>query len=54
MLINGKWTPVKTGDFHVNPTGNVHNTRNPNEDLRFISIFTPQQPPGGDINAVKE
>ncbi len=54
MFINGKWTPVKPGDLHVNPRGNVHNTRNPNEDLKFISIFTPQQPPGGDINRVKD
>jgi mannose-6-phosphate isomerase-like protein (cupin superfamily) len=36
ILINGKWAPVKAGDFHVNPRGNVHNTRNPNEDLRFM------------------
>jgi len=54
MLINGKWTPVKAGDIHANPRGNVHNSRNPNEDVRFISIFTPQQPPGGDINPVKD
>ena len=54
MLINGKWTPVKAGDLHVNPRGNVHNTRNPNEDSRFISIFTPQQPPGSDINPAKD
>ncbi len=54
MFINGKWTAVKSGDFHVNPRGNVHNTRNPNEDMRFISIFTPQQPPGSDINRVKD
>ena len=46
ILINGKWTPVKAGDIHINPRGNVHATRSPNEDLRFISIFTPQQPPG--------
>ncbi len=54
MLVNGKRAPVKAGDFHVNPRGNIHNTRNPNEDLRLISIFTPQQPPGGDQNAVKD
>jgi quercetin dioxygenase-like cupin family protein len=53
MLINGKWTPVKAGDIHVNPRGNVHDTRALNEDLRFISIFTPQLPPGGDTNMVK-
>lgn len=54
MLINGKWTPVRTGDLHVNPRGIIHNSRNPNEDVRFISIFTPQQPPGSDLNAVKD
>jgi quercetin dioxygenase-like cupin family protein len=54
ILINGKWTPVKAGDIHVNPRGNVHDTRVPNEDLQFISIFTPQQPPGSDLNPVKE
>jgi mannose-6-phosphate isomerase-like protein (cupin superfamily) len=53
MLINGKWTPVKAGDIHVNPRGNVHDTRSPNEDLRYISIFTPQQPPGSDVNTVQ-
>ena len=54
MLINGKWTPVKPGDLHVNPRGIIHNSRNPDEDSRFISIFTPQQPLGGDINRVKD
>jgi mannose-6-phosphate isomerase-like protein (cupin superfamily) len=54
MLINGKWTPVRTGDLHVNPRGIIHNSRNPNEDVRFISIFAPQQPPGGDLNTVKD
>jgi mannose-6-phosphate isomerase-like protein (cupin superfamily) len=54
MWINGKWTPVRIGDLHVNPRGNVHNSRNPNDEARFISIFAPQQPPGGDINAVKD
>jgi mannose-6-phosphate isomerase-like protein (cupin superfamily) len=54
LLINGKWTPVKAGDIHINPRGNVHDVRTPNEDLRFISFFTPPQPPGGDINAVKD
>ncbi len=54
MLINGKWAPVRAGDLHVNRRGNVHNSRNPNEDMRFISISTPQQPRGGDINAVKD
>jgi quercetin dioxygenase-like cupin family protein len=53
LLINGKWTPVKAGDVHVNPRGNVHDLRALNEDVRFISIFSPQLPPGGDTNMVK-
>jgi len=53
LLLNGKWTPVKAGDIHMNPRGIVHDTRALNEDLRFISIFTPQLPPGGDTNMVK-
>lgn len=53
-LLNGKWVPEKAGDLHINPRGIVHNSRNPNEDVRFISIFAPQQPPGGDINRVKD
>ncbi len=53
LLINGKWTPVKTGDVHVNPRGNVHDLRALNEDVRFISIFSPQLPPGGDTSMVK-
>jgi quercetin dioxygenase-like cupin family protein len=52
MLINGKWVQVKAGDIHVNPRGVVHSTRAPKEDLKFISIFTPQLPPGGDANFV--
>jgi quercetin dioxygenase-like cupin family protein len=54
ILINGKWTPAKTGDIHINPRGIIHNWRNPNEDIRYISIFAPQQPPGSDQNAVKD
>jgi quercetin dioxygenase-like cupin family protein len=53
LLINGIWTPVKTGDLHVNPRGVIHDTRSPKEDLRFISIFTPQLQAGGDANMIK-
>jgi quercetin dioxygenase-like cupin family protein len=53
LLINGKWLAVKAGDLHVNPRGNVHDTRALAEDLRFISIFTPQLPAGGDANMIK-
>lgn len=50
FLINGRWRPVAAGAFHVCPRGVVHDTRALEEDLRFISIFTPHLPPGGDIN----
>ena len=51
MLINGEWKAVKAGDVHVNPRGNVHATRvGADEDLQFVSIFTPALPAGGDAN----
>jgi hypothetical protein len=52
-LLNGKWIPEQAGDLHVNPRGLIHNSRNPNEDVKFISIFAPRQSLGSDINAVK-
>ena len=55
ILINGQWTAVKAGDVHVNPRGNIHATRvGANEDLRFISVFTPSLPAGGDANYINE
>lgn len=53
LLINGIWTPVKAGDLHVNPRGIIHDTRSPKEDLRFVSMFTPQLPAGGDANIIR-
>lgn len=54
MLLNDEWIQVKSGDVHVNPRGIVHATRVlGNEDLRFVSIFTPPQPAGGDMNILK-
>jgi quercetin dioxygenase-like cupin family protein len=53
LFLNGQWTAVKQGDIHVNPRGVVHDTRALNENMRFISIYTPQLPPGGDANMVK-
>ena len=50
LLINGEWQPVKAGDVHVCPRGVAHDTRAPEQDLQFISIFTPHLPPGTDIN----
>jgi quercetin dioxygenase-like cupin family protein len=54
MLLNGTWTPVKGGDVHVCPRGIVHSTRVfGDDDIRFISIFTPTLPPGGDTNFIQ-
>jgi quercetin dioxygenase-like cupin family protein len=48
MMIDGRWNAVQAGDLHVNARGLVHSTRTPNENLKFISIFAPPQPAGGD------
>jgi len=53
LLINGDWKPVKTGDVHVNPRGIIHDTRALEENLQYLSIFTPHLPPGTDINWLK-
>jgi quercetin dioxygenase-like cupin family protein len=53
ILVNGEWKPVKAGQVHVNPRGIVHDTRALEENLQYLSIFTPHLPPGGDINWVK-
>jgi quercetin dioxygenase-like cupin family protein len=53
MLINGEWRPVERGYVHVCPRGIVHDTRALEEDLQFLSIFTPHLPPGGDINMIR-
>jgi len=50
ILLNGEWRPVQVGDVHVCPRGNVHDTRALGEHLRYLSIFTPHLPPGGDLN----
>jgi quercetin dioxygenase-like cupin family protein len=52
ILVNGEWRPVQQGDVHVCPRGIVHDTRALSENLRYLSIFTPHLPPGGDINWV--
>lgn len=47
MYINGKWVPVKAGDFHACPRGVAHATRAvAGSELQYISIFTPSQPKG--------
>jgi quercetin dioxygenase-like cupin family protein len=50
ILVNGEWHPVKRGDLHVCPRGIVHDTRALEENLQYLSIFTPHLPPGSDIN----
>ena len=50
LLINGEWKPVRAGDVHVCPRGVAHDTRALEEDLQFLSIFSPHLPPGTDIN----
>ncbi|MCM2333713.1 MAG: cupin domain-containing protein [Anaeromyxobacteraceae bacterium] len=52
LLVDGVWRPVERGALHVCPRGVVHDTRALDEHLRFLSIFTPHPPPGGDINWV--
>lgn len=52
LLINGVWIPVKRGAVHVCPRGIVHDTRAFSEHLRYLSVFTPHLPPGGDLNFV--
>ena len=53
LLINGVWRPVKLGDVHVCPRGIVHDTRALEENLQYLSIFTPHLPPGTDINWIE-
>ncbi|MCU0605301.1 MAG: cupin domain-containing protein [Desulfobacterales bacterium] len=52
LLINGEWRPVQAGDIHICPRGIVHDTRAPEENLQYISVFSPHLPPGTDINRV--
>ena len=53
IMVNGTWTPVKMGDVHVCPRGIIHDTRALEENLQYLSIFTPHLPPGSDINWIK-
>ena len=50
ILVNGTWVPVKVGDVHVCPRGIVHDTRALEENLQYLSVFTPHLPVGTDIN----
>ena len=53
IMVNGEWRPVKAGDVHVCPRGIIHDTRALEEDLQYLSIFTPHLPAGTDINWLK-
>jgi len=53
IMVNGEWKPVKAGDVHVCPRGIIHDTRALEEDLHYLSIFTPHLPAGTDINWLK-
>jgi len=53
IMVNGEWKPVKVGDVHVCPRGIVHDTRALEENLQYLSIFTPHLPAGTDINWLK-
>lgn len=49
MYIDGKWTPVKAGQVHVNPRGVIHATRVTGKgNLYVFSLFTPPQMGGDD------
>lgn len=50
ILVDGTWRPVRAGDVHVCPRGIVHDTRALDEDLQYLSVFTPRLPPGTDLN----
>jgi len=50
MYINGKWVPVKAGQFHTAPRGVAHSTRTTgDEEISLICFFTDPLPqPLGD------
>jgi mannose-6-phosphate isomerase-like protein (cupin superfamily) len=55
MYINGKWVPVKAGQFHTCPRGVAHSTRTTgDEEIWLIAFFTDPLPPLGDRVMVDE
>jgi len=49
VYLNGKWTPIKAGDFHTCPRGVAHSIRTVgDEEIWVIAFFTAPLPPGGD------
>ena len=49
VFLNGKWTPVKAGDFHTSPRGVAHSIRAAeDEEIWVMAIFTDSLPTSGD------
>jgi quercetin dioxygenase-like cupin family protein len=49
QYVNGKWVPIKAGDFHTSPRGVAHGGRTAgDEEIWMILVFTDPLPPGGD------
>ena len=49
LYLNGKWTPIKAGDFHACPRGVAHSIRTAeDEEIWVIAFFSEPLPPGGD------
>jgi quercetin dioxygenase-like cupin family protein len=49
VYLNGKWTPIKAGDFHTSPRGVAHSVRtSEDKEIWLMAFFTDPLPPGGD------
>lgn len=49
QYVNGKWIPIKAGDFHASPRGVAHGGRTAgDEELWMILFFTEPLQPAGD------
>jgi len=49
IFVDGKWTPSKAGDLHINPRGIIHGTRVVgDQNMKVIGFFTPPQANGND------
>jgi quercetin dioxygenase-like cupin family protein len=54
QYVNGKWVPIKAGDFHTSPRGVAHGGRTVgDEELWMILVFTEPLQPGGDRAMLK-
>ena len=55
LMSNREWVKLKAGDVHVNPRGAVHALKVTDpKGVKFISVFTPPQPTGGDVTAIPD